>query len=239
MTSVKKQIVVETSQQRAFRTFTDGIDRWWPREHHIGASPLERMILEPRAGGRWYSICKDGSETDVGKVIAWEPPQRLVLAWQITARWQYDPAFSTEIEVQFLAEGPRRTRVELEHRQLERYGADAETMKKAFEADDAWAASLQAFAGASARGKFLMIYETTPEGLARAREHLPAHRDRLDQFHARGTLLMAGPVMDGSGRAFGVFTSRQAAEDFIAGDPFIVHQVVTRWTVADWNEVLF
>src|SRR5262249_38225381 len=57
--SVKKQIVVETSQQRAFRTFTDGIDRWWPREHHIGTSPLERMVVEPRVGGRWYSICKD------------------------------------------------------------------------------------------------------------------------------------------------------------------------------------
>jgi len=237
--SVKKQIVVETSQQRAFRVFTDGIDRWWPREHHIGASPLERMIVEPRTGGRWYSICKDGSEVEVGKVVAWEPPHRLVLTWQITAQWQYDPAFSTEVEVQFLAETPRRTRVELEHRQLERYGVDSETVKKTFESDDAWLASLQAFAGATARGKFLMIYETTPEGLARAREHLLAHRERLDQFCARGTLLMAGPVMDGSGRAFGVFTSREAADDFIAGDPFVVHQVVARWTVAEWNEVLF
>ena len=239
MTSVKKQIVVETSQQRAFRTFTDGIDRWWPRDHHIGQSPLERMIVEPRAGGRWYSICKDGSEVDVGKVVAWEPPHRLVLTWQITAQWQYDPAFSTEVEVGFFAEGPRRTRVELEHRQLERFGGDAEAMKKTFDSDEAWVASLQAFAGAATRGKFLMIYEATPDGLARAREHLLAHRDRLDQFHARGTLLMAGPVMDGSGRAFGVFTSREAAEEFIAGDPFTVHQVVTRWTVADWNEVLF
>jgi uncharacterized protein YciI/uncharacterized protein YndB with AHSA1/START domain len=237
--SVKKQIVVETSQHRAFRTFTDGIDRWWPREHHIGASPLERMIVEPRTGGRWYSICKDGSEIDVGKVVAWEPPHRLVLTWQITAQWQYDPEFSTEVEVQFLAEGPRRTRVELEHRQLERYGADSEVVKKTFESDDAWLASLQAFAGAAARGKFLMTYETTPEGLARARDHLAAHRDRLDQFCARGTLIMAGPVMDGSGRAFAVFTSREAAEDFIAGDPFIVHQVVARWTVVEWNEVLF
>jgi uncharacterized protein YciI/uncharacterized protein YndB with AHSA1/START domain len=237
--SVKKQIVVETSQQRAFRTFTDGIDRWWPREHHIGASPLERMIVEPRTGGRWYSICKDGSEVDIGKVVAWEPPHRLVLTWQITAQWQYDPAFSTEIEVLFLAENPRRTRVELEHRQLERYGADSETVKKTFESDDAWQASLQAFAGATARGKFLMTYETTPEGLARAREHIVAHRERLDEFCARGTLVMAGPVMDGTGRAFGVFTSRQAAEDFIAGDPFVVHQVVARWTVVEWAEVLF
>jgi uncharacterized protein YciI len=239
VTSVKKQIVVETSQHRAFRTFTDGIDRWWPREHHIGQSPLERMIVEPRAGGRWYSICKDGSEVEVGKVVAWEPPHRLVLTWQITARWQYDPAFATEVEVQFLAETPRRTRVELEHRGLERYGADAEAMVQTFEADDAWAATLQGFAGAGTRGKFLMTYETTPEGLARARDHLLAHRDRLDQFCARGTLLMAGPVMDGSGRAFGVFTSREAADDFIAGDPFVVHQVVARWTVVEWNEVLF
>jgi len=239
VTSVKKQIMVETSQQRAFRVFTDGIDRWWPRNHHIGVSPLERMIVEPRPGGRWYSICQDGSEVEVGKVVVWEPPGRLVLAWQITARWQYDPAFSTEIEVSFVADGPRRTRVELEHRQLERYAADADAMKKTFEADDAWAGSLQAFAAASARGKFVMIYESTPEGLARVREHLPAHRERLDQFQARGTLLMAGPVMDGSGRAFGVFTTREAADAFIAGDPFVVHQVVARWTVVDWNEVLF
>lgn len=239
MISVKKQIVVETSQHRAFRTFTDGIDRWWPREHHIGASPLERMIVEPRTGGRWYSICKDGSEVDIGKVVAWEPPQRLVLTWQITAQWQYDPAFFTEIEVQFLVENPRRTRVELEHRNLERYSAESGTVKKTFESDDAWLASLQAFAGAAARGKFLMTYETTPEGLARAPEHIAAHRDRLDQFCARGTLVMAGPVMDGTGRAFGVFTSREAAEDFIAGDPFVVHQVVAQWTVVEWNEVLF
>jgi len=110
VTSIKKQIMVETSQQRAFRTFTDGIDRWWPRDHHIGQSPLERMIVEPRTGGRWYSICKDGAEIDVGKVVAWEPPHRLVLTWQITAQWQYDPAFSTEVEVGFFAEGLDVTR---------------------------------------------------------------------------------------------------------------------------------
>src|SRR4029079_11888632 len=136
--SVKKHIVVETSQQRAFRTFTDGIDRWWPREHHIGTSPLERMVVEPRTGGRWYSICKDGTEIGVGRVVAREPPDRLVLTWQITAQWQYDPDFVTEIEVRFTAESPRRTRVELEHKHLERYGADSETLKKAFEGDEAW-----------------------------------------------------------------------------------------------------
>ena len=238
MISVVKHIVVETSQQRAFRTFTDGIDRWWPREHHAGSSPLERMILEPRPGGRWYSICKDGSEVNVGKVVAWEPPARLVLTWQLTAQFQYDPAFATEVEVRFVAEGPRRTRVELEHKHLERYGADAGTMQKMFESDDAWAHSLAVFGGAAVAPKFLMTYETTPETLAKVPDHLLAHRDRLDRFHARGSLLMAGPVMDGSGRAFGVFTSRAAAEEFIADDPFVVHGVVSSWTVAEWKEVL-
>jgi uncharacterized protein YciI/uncharacterized protein YndB with AHSA1/START domain len=238
MISVKKHIVVETSQQRAFRTFTAGIDRWWPREHHIGSSPLERMVVEPRPGGRWYSVCKDGSEVNVGQVVAWEPPGRLVLTWQITAEWKYDPAFSTEIEVSFIAEGARRTRVELEHKQLERYGAAADAVKQTFEADDAWAGSLAAFARAAVQPKFLMIYETNPDGLAKVPEHILAHRDRLDAFHARGTLLMAGPVMDGTGRAFGVFTTREAAEEFIREDPFVVNDVVARWTVAEWKEVL-
>lgn len=238
MISIVKHIVVETSQQRAFRVFTDGIDRWWPREHHIGASPLERMVVEPKPGGRWYSICRDGSEINVGKVVSWEPPARLVLTWQITAQWQYDPDFATEVEIRFVAEGPRRTRVELEHKHLERYGADSETLRKAFESDDAWVGSLAAFGRAAVAPKFLMTYETTPEGMAKAREHLPAHRDRLDLFHARGTLLMAGPMMDGTGRAFGVFTSREAAEDFIRDDPFVVHGVVASWAVAEWNEVL-
>jgi uncharacterized protein YciI len=78
----------------------------------------------------------------------------------------------------------------------------------------------------------------TPEGLARARDHLPAHRERLDLFNARGTLLLAGPLVDTTGRALGVFTSRAAAEEFIREDPFVVHGVVAAWTVVEWNEVL-
>jgi uncharacterized protein YciI/uncharacterized protein YndB with AHSA1/START domain len=238
MISIHKHIVVETSAPRAFRTFTDGIDRWWPRAHHIGASPLGRVVLEPRPGGRWYAICQDGSEVDTGKVLVWEPPHRVVLAWQITAAWKFDPAFVTEVEVRFVADGARRTRVELEHRHLERYGDAAEVMRQAFDADDGWAAQLAAIARAAIAPKYLMTYETTPDGQARAPAHLAAHRDRLDRFCAEGTLLLAGPVMDGSGRALGVFTTRAAAEAFVADDPFVVHGVVARWTIAEWNDVL-
>jgi uncharacterized protein YciI/uncharacterized protein YndB with AHSA1/START domain len=241
VTSVKKQIVVETSQQRAFRTFTEGMARWWPRGHHASASPLERMVLEPRPGGRWYSVCEDGSEVGLGAVLAWEPPGRLVLSWQVTAQWQYDPTFSTEIEISFHAETPRRTRVELEHKQLERFGADASDMAKKFAEDGAWALSLKQFADAAVASKYVMIYDTTPAGLAQAPAHYPGHRDRLDLFCRRGTLLMAGPMLDPStpGRALGVFTSREAVEDFVREDPFILHGVVTRWTIVEWKDVLY
>jgi uncharacterized protein YndB with AHSA1/START domain len=143
---VRREVVVETSQARAFEVFTAGIDRWWPREHHIGKSPLAKSVLEPGVGGRWYTICQDGSECDVGKVLIWDPPRRLVLAWQINAQWQHDPNFLTEVEVQFTAEGPKRTRVELEHRNLERFGQQAEAIRKSIGAATGWGRILESFA---------------------------------------------------------------------------------------------
>jgi uncharacterized protein YndB with AHSA1/START domain len=146
---VLREVLVETSQARAFEVFTAGIDRWWPREHHIGKSPLARAVLEPGVGGRWYSICEDGTECDVGKVLVWDPPRRLVLAWQITARWQHDPSFLTEVEVVFTAEGPKRTRVALEHRNLERFGEHAEAIRKSIGADTGWGRILESFAASA------------------------------------------------------------------------------------------
>jgi hypothetical protein len=84
----------------------------------------------------------------------------------------------------------------------------------------------------------VMFYETEPEGMARAREHFAAHRARLDAFHARGVLAMAGPFTEHSKGAMGIFTTREAAEEFVAGDPFVVHGVVARWTLQEWNQVL-
>jgi uncharacterized protein YndB with AHSA1/START domain len=142
---VIKQIVVETSQERAFQVFTDGMDRWWPREHHIGKSPLKRAVVEPRQGGRWYTICEDGTECDTGKVLAWDPPRRLVLTWQLTAKWEYDPDFVTEVEVTFFAEGPKKTRVQLEHRNLERYGESAPELRNSINAQEGWGVTLENF----------------------------------------------------------------------------------------------
>jgi uncharacterized protein YndB with AHSA1/START domain len=145
---VRKQIVVDAPIDRAFRVFTKG--SWWPPEHHIGASPLKQMEMEGHPGGRWYSICQDGSECDVGKVLAWEPPRRLVLAWQLKGDWQYDPSFVTELEITFVAEGAKRTRVALEHRNLERYGDAAEQVRTSIDAPGGWALTLEAFGKAAA-----------------------------------------------------------------------------------------
>jgi uncharacterized protein YndB with AHSA1/START domain len=143
---VRKEVLVEASQERAFRVFTDGVDRWWPRQHHIGKSPLKRSIIEPKLGGRWYATCEDGTECDTGRVLVWEPPGRLVLAWQITASWQYDPSFVTEVEVTFVAEGPKRTRVTLEHRDLHRFGTAVEGLRKQIDAPGGWKLILEQFA---------------------------------------------------------------------------------------------
>src|ERR1700681_4136815 len=104
---VRKEIVVAVSQEHAFRVFTDKMTTWWPPEHHIGKSPMKHAVLEPRVGGRWYEIGEDGAECNWGKVLVWSPPSRLVLAWQITATWQYDPSFLTEVEGNFDGEGPQ------------------------------------------------------------------------------------------------------------------------------------
>jgi uncharacterized protein YndB with AHSA1/START domain len=150
--AVKKEIVVEAPQERAFRVFTEGIDRWWPRAHRIGKAELKEAVLEPRVGGRWYERGVDGSECLWGKVLVYEPPRRVILAWQINAQWQYDETFSTEVEVRFTSEGPKRTRVELEHRNLERFGAQQEEIRKAFESEGGWTGLLSAFEKIAAQG---------------------------------------------------------------------------------------
>lgn len=234
--NIKKSITVEATQERAFHVFTTGIDRWWPRDHHIGASPLERVIIEPREGGRWYSVHKDKSETDVGRVLAWEPNGRVVLSWQITAEWKFDPSFVTEVEILFITEGPRRTRVELEHKHIERFGTRVEEMRKAFE-DGGWERTLGEFHKSLSAPKYLMLYESTEASRANVPANYAAHTERLFEFNRRGKLLMAGPIMS-TGGAVGIFTTREAAEEFVKDDPFVTGGVVTKWSIEEWADVL-
>jgi len=144
---VRRSIRVKAPPARAFDVFTTGMGRWWPRQHSINkGSPQQAVIMEPRAGGRWYERGEDGSECQWGRVLSWEPPSRVVLAWQINAQWQYDPGFETEVEIKFIADGTG-TRVELEHRDLERYGEQAETMRATFDSEGGWNGLLASFAG--------------------------------------------------------------------------------------------
>jgi len=142
---VRKQLVVKASQSRAFAVFTAEMSRWWPATHSILKSPLKECIVEPRVGGRWYAVGEDGSSCETGYVIAWQPPQGLVLAWQINADWQFDPELVTEVEVRFIAESADTTRVELEHRHLERMGAKAAEARDAVDSPGGWGAILGSF----------------------------------------------------------------------------------------------
>jgi uncharacterized protein YndB with AHSA1/START domain len=142
---VRKSIFVDACPDHAFEVFTAGIGRWWPKSHKIGPADLDRPIIEPRAGGRWYELDVDGSECEIGKVAVWEPPARLVLIWQLTPEFTHDPDLITEVEVRFTPEGGG-TRVDLEHRDLERMGEKAAAMRETVSGPGGWPALLQLFA---------------------------------------------------------------------------------------------
>ena len=147
---VRKSIHVNAPPERAFEVFTGGIGRWWPKSHKIGPSALERPIIEPREGGRWYELDVDGSECEIGKVATWQPPFRLVLIWQLTPEFAFDPDLITEVEVRFTPEAGG-TRVDLEHRYLERIGDKAAAMRETVSGPGGWPALLELFAAESAK----------------------------------------------------------------------------------------
>ena len=123
--AIRKTIDVKAPVDRAFAVFAAHMGDWWHKEHSIARDTTQvDVVIEPRAGGRWYEKGADGSEHPWGRVIAYEPPHRLVLAWQLTREFVYDPDFETTVEVRFeeITEG---TRVHFEHRDLERMGAEA------------------------------------------------------------------------------------------------------------------
>ena len=142
--AVRQSVVVETSPERAFFVFTQGMTSWWPVDSHsIGDGPMAEAVIEPRTGGRWYERADDGTECDWGRVLAWEPPRRVVLEWQLDADYGFDPEVHTELEVRFTPDGAHGTRVDLEHRGLDAYGARTAEMREGFGSDGGWAGLLR------------------------------------------------------------------------------------------------
>ena len=145
--SVRKTIKVGAPQELAWHVFTRQIGTWWPLAvYKIGKANAVDAVIETKVGGRWYERGEDGSTCDWGRVLVWEPPSRLVLSWDINADFQYSPDLNTEIEVRFIAESERVTRVELEHRRLDRFGDRRDQMREVFDKSGDWGQLLLSFA---------------------------------------------------------------------------------------------
>lgn len=130
--SVRRSVTVKAPVQRAWDVYTAGYGSWYPKEHFLGAGPAETVGYEPWTGGRWYERQPDGTELMWGRVLSWEPPGRLLLAWMVGGDWQCDPdpAHASEVEVTFTALDAEHTEVVLEHRGIERHGDGAGSIER-------------------------------------------------------------------------------------------------------------
>ena len=146
-TSITTQIVVEAPQDRAFSVFVERFDDIKPREHNMLSVDVEETVLEPRVGGDIYDRGADGSVCRWARVLAYEPPDRIVFSWDISPQWrpETDLDRTSEVEVRFIEEAPGRTRVELEHRHLDRHGEGWEGMREGVDSADGWPLYLQRF----------------------------------------------------------------------------------------------
>jgi uncharacterized protein YndB with AHSA1/START domain len=147
-TSVRTSIVVAAPLERAFSVFVEDFGAIKPREHNLLGADIAETVFEPHAGGHIYDRGVDGSECRWARVLAYEPPDRVVFTWDISPRWQLetDPDRASEVEVRFIAETPERTRVELEHRNLDRHGDGWEGVRAGVESDDGWPLYLDRYA---------------------------------------------------------------------------------------------
>ncbi|MER8421535.1 SRPBCC family protein [Mesorhizobium sp. M1329] len=144
---VKHFVVVDAPIEGAFKVFTEDFGRFKPREHNLLAVPIAETIFEPRVGGHVYDRGVDGSECRWARVLAYDPPGRLVLSWDISPRWQIESDLNktSEWEVRFTAETENRTRVEIEHRNLERHGEGWEGVRVGVDSDQGWPLYLRRF----------------------------------------------------------------------------------------------
>lgn len=148
-TSVRSAIVVDAPIERAFRLFTEQFDRVKPREHNMLEVEIAETVFEPHVGGRVYDRGIDGSEYHWARVLAFEPPNRVVFSWDISPQWRLESDLdkTSEVEVRFIAESAELTRVELEHRNLDRHGEGWEGARDAVGGEGGWPLYLQRFGG--------------------------------------------------------------------------------------------
>ena len=146
-TTVRSSIVVEAPIERAFSVFTDDFGSFKPREHNMLQVDIAKTVFEPRVGGNLYDRGVDGSECRWARVLAYEPPERVVFSWDISPYWQIETDLdkASEVEVRFIAETPERTRVELEHRNLDRHGDGWEGVREGVGGDEGWPLYLRRF----------------------------------------------------------------------------------------------
>jgi uncharacterized protein YndB with AHSA1/START domain len=151
-TRLNKSIVVNAPIDKAFKVFTEGFDRWWPRSHKIGKAEMKAAVLECREGGRWYERGADGTECDWGRVLVYAPPARVSLSWHLDCSYTYnpDPAKSSRVDVTFHDLGGGKTRVDLVHSELDRHGAGWEKVRDSVGSEGGWSGCLALFAGALA-----------------------------------------------------------------------------------------
>ncbi|MFM6851995.1 MAG: SRPBCC family protein [Terrabacter sp.] len=147
-TVVRRSVVVDAPVADAFATFTERFGDFKPREHNLLASPIAETVFEPHVGGHIYDRAEDGSECRWARVLAWDPPHRVVFSWDISPRWEIvsDPEQASEVEVTFSAEGPDRTRVDLEHRHLDHHGPEWPAVRDGVGHDEGWLLYLRRYA---------------------------------------------------------------------------------------------
>src|SRR5687768_5735360 len=140
MTTVRRQILVNAPIREAFTVFTERFGDFKPREHNLLHAPIAETVFEPRVGGAIYDRAVDGTECRWARILAFEPPDRIVFSWDISPRWQIEtnPDLTSEVEVRFIAETPERTRVELVHRNLDRHGLEWESVRDAVDNETGW-----------------------------------------------------------------------------------------------------
>jgi uncharacterized protein YndB with AHSA1/START domain len=147
-TSVRTSIVVEAPLERAFSVFTEGIGSWFPSEYNLLDTEIVERVFEPRVGGHVYDRGADGSECHWARVLAYDPPTRVVISWDISPQWQIetDTAKTSEVDVRFVSETDERTRIELEHRNIDRHGEGWEQTRESVGGDGGWPGCLRSFA---------------------------------------------------------------------------------------------